>query len=636
MTAYVQLSKLIDEYGSSNIRSALIQHWAKYSNIKLNTFSSSSITQKFVENANEKDVCFLLKQFKVLFPKLTLKDVEQSFELTLDKESRKSFGMVYTPEYIIDYLTKNSLSFTSQSAKVDLKVCDPACGSGGFLIRFADILQKDFGISGERAFQNHIIGIDIDSQALEQAKCLIELYLVEKKQAIPNLKNTLFQLDTLTTDTAKIFSLANVAEGFDVLVTNPPYVKFQNLDAKYREMLNALYSQFTRGNFSLSSLFLIRGFELLSSNGSLGMITQNNLFTSLAGKHVREYLQSHESIQRIVDFGHHKVFSNASAYTCLIFLGKGGNKEFDYSRFDNKNKRNLTGLQKLEFSKIKLSRLNPNKWRLAKNYHLENLEKIEKIGHPLKQVADIRVGFATLKDSVFFVRKSNDLCFATTQEGCVFQIECGVTRPAVKVSEMNNVVDLVQNNRRIIFPYEKIDNSYRILSEEHLRNHFPKTYSYLLENRELLGSRDKGKKKYQAWFAWARTQGMDSLGPKLLTKTFSKSPNFLLDQSDQLFCNGYSVSPKPKTLFDKALSIQFLEKILNSDVMHYYAKLTSFQIEGGYQCYQKNFIEKFGVPNLSDDQIIKISALNQTEANQEILNVYDLNKEEVLEILSRD
>ena len=634
MTLSAQLPKLITDYGADSIRTALVQYWAKRSGVTLNVFKSNSITQKILDKANSKEVPLLLNQFGVLFPKVTLKDVEKSFELALGKEHRKSFGMVYTPEYIIDYLTKNSLYFAWKGQNKSPKICDPSCGSGGFLLRIAEILELEFGVSGEKAFSESIFGIDIDKQALEQAKCLIELYLASKNQVIPDLDNSLLQLDTLITRTEQIFLSANIKNGFDVIVTNPPYVKFQNLSDEYRQSLISKYNGLANGNFSLSVLFLVKGFDLLSPNGSLGMITQNNLFTSLAGKNIREYLQKQECIHRVIDFGHHKVFDNASAYTCLIFLGKEKSLEFEYASINNGKELNLSSLEKLAFSKVSLLRLKPSKWRLGKDTHLENLKKIETTGKPLKEVANIKVGFATLKDSVFFVRDDNGVCLATSLDGHAVQIEREITRPAVKVSELKSTAYLERNNRRIIFPYSKKNGSYKLIPEQDIQRDYPNAYSYLLTSREILEARDKGKKQYENWYAWARTQGMEAPAPKLLTKTFSKFPQFFLDRSDQLFCNGYSVSTKPATLFEPSTPIEFLEKVLNSKVMYYYAKLTSFQIEGDYQCYQKNFIEKFGIPDLDLAVITSIINMSQDEADKQLASIYGINFDEILEIIA--
>ena len=121
---------------------------------------------------------------------------------------------------------------------------------------------------------------------------------------------------------------------------------------------------------------------------------------------------------------------------------------------------------------------------------------------------------------------------------------------------------------------------------------------------------------------------MEALGPKLLTGTFSKGPNFLLDKTDSLFCNGYSLKVKDDCI-KKFPNIEILQKILNSIVMYYYAKVTSFQISGNFECYQKNFIENFGIPNLKIDEIKMIKKYNGDKLDRYLCEIYTLNYEEL-------
>ena len=111
MTLPANLPKLIGDYGMENIRVAILQHWANNSGVSLKTLKGNSTTQKFLSGGNSKDISYLINHLGGWLPKPTLKDIEKSFELGLDANHRKSYGMVYTPEYIIDYLTKHSLKF---------------------------------------------------------------------------------------------------------------------------------------------------------------------------------------------------------------------------------------------------------------------------------------------------------------------------------------------------------------------------------------------------------------------------------------------------------------------------------------------------------------------------------------------
>ena len=149
-----------------------------------------------------------------------------------------------------------------------------------------------------------------------------------------------------------------------------------------------------------------------------------------------------------------------------------------------------------------------------------------------------------------------------------------------------------------------------------------------------MGKRDKGKRTYEAWYAYGRTQGLNDFGEKLLTPTFSDRPRFLLcTKKDALFCNGYSVTlrnPGQSRIDSNSFKpaeekLRILAKVLNSCVMDYYIRKTSYMIEGGYYCYQKQFIENFSIPKLSEEEASTLLAENDaTKIDEFLLHKYGL------------
>ena len=567
-------------------------------------------------------------------PAVSLKDVEGCLEILLNPEHRKSHGTVLTPDYIIDYLIEQAASFAGREDGV-FTVCDPACGYGGFLIRAAAFLHRHKGITCREALEKHVVGLDIDSGTLKTARALVELFLLEHRCSIKGFHPRLFCLDSLCDSTDRIKQMTGVQEGFDIIATNPPYVKLQNLDPAYRERLLSTYAGFARGSFSTAMLFLVAAHRLLSSTGALAFITQNNLYTSLAGREVRRYLKQHKCIRRIVDFGHNKVFPNASAYTCLVFLGATPKASLEFTR--TYSELEPSTLSNLDFSTIAHRELHTSKWRLARRQHLLNLSRIESVGVPLGEACQIRVGFATLKDKVYFVEDAGDHAKAALPNGEEMLIEKSITRGATKIAEFDEEGELAQNKRRIIFPYERHGGGFHPVPEEILNRDYPQCYAYLTQWKEELASRDKGKTVLSPWYAWGRCQSMAAPGPKLLTKTFSDRPNFLLDRTDRLFCNGYAVFPREHggqaSLFG-SYALDLVQAIINSCVMDYYARLTSFQIEGDYQCYQKNFIERFNLPELSEVSPHEILQAHGEVRDALIAGLYGLEMADILEVLS--
>lgn len=97
-------------------------------------------------------------------PLNSYKNLEAVFESLIDLDRKKSEGVVYTPDYIIDYIIERALTTLPDNIEIPL-ICDPACGSGGFLIRAIDKLVSNFQVSIDKAI-NFIRGIDVNPEAI--------------------------------------------------------------------------------------------------------------------------------------------------------------------------------------------------------------------------------------------------------------------------------------------------------------------------------------------------------------------------------------------------------------------------------------------------------------------------------------
>ncbi|MGB3479216.1 MAG: N-6 DNA methylase, partial [bacterium] len=171
----------------------------------------------------------------------TIRLTEHQVKYELKPDVRKAGGVYYTPEYIVDYIVKNTVRKLLQelSAKKikKLRILDPACGSGSFLIRaYEEMLsyyrnQKKRKIpsplkgegKGEgdtptklstqqlikheeqepiltieeksQILREHIFGVDIDEQAVEVTKLSLMLKMLEGEFGIIPGRNILPMLD---------------------------------------------------------------------------------------------------------------------------------------------------------------------------------------------------------------------------------------------------------------------------------------------------------------------------------------------------------------------------------------------------------------------------------------------------------
>ncbi|MBI1936200.1 Eco57I restriction-modification methylase domain-containing protein [Candidatus Woesearchaeota archaeon] len=548
-------------------------------------------------------------RLKSLNFKISLSDVEKVFELLVTDYDKQLNGAVYTPTFIVNYIVENTIS------KEGL-VCDCSCGSGAFLIGSLKRLQTFSSKNIISLIENNLFGVDITDYSIRRTKIMLSLYALENNQDKEKISFNLHVADSLNIDWRTIFPEVFIKNnGFDFVVGNPPYVRIQDLKNISKNILSKRWQSIGTGNYNLYFAFFELGVELLNQNGKLGYITPNNYFTSLAGINLRGYLGKNKKITKILNFNHLKIFDNAQTYTCITFMSKDNVKPyFDYYYMDNKSEL-YSDYESLNFTKSYYDWLDSKKWRLMGEKDYQNIRRIETKGIPLNKLCPIKVGIATLKDIVYFVEDFDQYYCHKEYSGKVYPIEKGITRKIVKISSMKNEGQIKNDKRRIIFPYIKENGKFKIMSEKYLKEKYPNCYKYLLMARSELEKRDKGKKSYPVWFAWGRTQGMDYRGAKLYTRTFYHKPDFMIDEDeDNLFCNGYAVFCKT--------NIRAIQKILNSKIMDYYVKKTSVEIEGNYQCYQKNFIEKFAIPNFSKEELDYL----ESEDNKENINSWLIKK----------
>jgi adenine-specific DNA-methyltransferase len=538
------------------------------------------------------------------FPLATLEQLDNQLELTIPEQDRQLNGAYFTPGYVSEFIINE---LTPRYAD---RCLDPSCGSGAFLIRLTDYFVQTFKKSVRATLRENIFGADILPYNVRRASLLLALYGLEKGEIIDSQDINVICQDSL---------VAQWPQLFEVVVGNPPYVRFQDLNEQSRSRLARNWQTIAGGTFNLYFAFFELGYQLLSSTGRLGYITPNNYFTSLAGESLRQFFGQRQCVYSIVDFSHRKVF-DAQTYTAITFLNKGQNSVIYYDRICT-NQSLSEFLRHVMGSPNEVADLSSKKWRLLKTDEQANIHTIETIGTPIGKLFDICVGIATLKDDLYFLdgtRNATGDYIKQTPKG-TFSIEAEVTRSVFKISDFKNQAEIDQNKRRIITPYQWIDGVATVIPEIDFTRRFPKTYRYLLAHKLELASRDKGKVVYTPFYAWGRTQGLMRTGRKLLTPTFSQLPRFLsVTDETAFFTNGYGIffrkQPSSLTLFDTLPNLlaneenrDVVQKILNSSVMGYYVAKTSVSIEGGYPCYQKNFIEKFSIPDFTPNEIAQLS-----------------------------
>jgi len=586
-----QINKELSGYSFADIETTVIKHILRDAGIK-------KVQNPLIGNILKRNVSSGVEfwfQTSGVGPDLEL--LEKLYELNVSEEDRKVNGSYYTPTHIISYIIRSTI-------KKRGTVCDPACGSGAFLIESAKFLNEKFNISFEKVFNEYIFGVDILSAGVIRTKIILSLLAILHGED-KDFKFNIYRGDSLDLDWSKI-----TADGFDYIVGNPPYVRTKNLRIEVRENIKK-WRTADFGNADLYIPFFELAIKITNKTGKLGFITPSTYLTSFNAKLVRKFLSYNKFLKRIVDFNGWQVFEGATTYTCITILDKEKSESLEFSLVDSQEK--LKNLDTLKFNNVKTELLDESEWRLLSKEDAEKIFKIENAGSPLfEYVNKFVTGLATLSNSLFLVedKDSSNKFIQKEYKGQVFLIERDITKKIIKPNRIKSKNALINNKERIIYPY--ISNGKgraKIMDESYLKTSFPKAYEYLCAIRSDLALRDKGGKKYETWYAYGRTQGLDNFGEKIILPMMDNKPSFIVvnDEDTLIYC-GYAIYPKNKDDF------YLLEKILNSNLMWFYIKKTSKNYSGGFKSFAKNYVKNFSIPELSDEE--KKVLLNTEDKNE--------------------
>lgn len=617
----MSLSEIITKYGVDNTEKACVSLYLTKNNIP---FDSHQFINDYLKGANFEQS--LISELSTINHS-SLAELAVDMELLIPSEDRETNGAFFTPSYIVDSII-NTISPAENA-----KIADISCGSGAFLLGIIRYYQSKFNKSIRDIVRDNLYGVDLLSYNVRRSKILIILYGLSVGENIDYDDINVIQTNSLT---------HKWKHNFDAIVGNPPYVKFQDMEESTLQLLENNFATTSFGTYNLYFAFFEVGWNLLNADGVLGYITPNNYFTSLSGESLRTFFSQNQSVKRIVDFSATRVF-DVQTYTAITYLTKDKNNVIEYARInDNEDPRAF--LESYVVTDNLYSDLNNKKWRLLCGEERSIISSIETVGTPIGTLFNIAVGIATLKDEVYFVtvNSEDDTYYYCCNKYCKsFRVEKEATKSLVKISSIKTEDDLTKNSRRIIFPYNVTNGTASVIPEDTFKKKYPDCYSYLCTMKDVLAGRGKGKHTYTPFYAYGRTQGLNKCAPKVYTPTFSQYPRFILDKSsDSLFTNGYglffgandnsvhtSLFGTTEGLTPSMENIDVLMKILNSGLMHFYIKKTSVSIEGGYPCYQKNFIEKFTIPPLSTEDIETLRRLStKDEIDDYLIRLYQINR----------
>lgn len=327
-----------------------------------------SIYESFLEfklDIAKQDMVFVKKQWKPMSlntPKVRIMDVPKVAKgdlfFTPDNEDRKATGSYYTPDFIVQFMVKQTLGPIVENKKseeiLNIKICDPAMGSGHFLVASLNYIQKSFlsasmnepksrevsltELKG-KVLENCIFGLDLNPRAVKLAKMSLWLESANINAKLNDLDENIINRNTLLTleeneviknkkaliDEGHVpFSIktdfgGRVEKGFDAVVGNPPY------NASNASLVEGIVEQIygNEGNSNTANLFIVKSKQIVNVEGRVGLIIPKSYYYSSTWESARN--RDINQLESTVDVS--EAFPDVLLEQVIIILSKNKSKE---------------------------------------------------------------------------------------------------------------------------------------------------------------------------------------------------------------------------------------------------------------------------------------------------------------------
>jgi len=597
---------------------------------KVNPIYRNMLTISTFDFSTELDVNILGHIFEN-----SIGDIEELKEDS--KGRRKKEGIFYTPDYITDYICRNTIiPYLSKNGKAEtiveliqeystgqeietletkvmnIKIVDPACGSGAFLNKASDILLEihksiyDFKkgintttietkggkgkdkvkrtathvkldsffdeVSARRKILIHnIYGVDLNEESVDITKLALFLKVCQENRKLPDLENNIKCGNSLIDDseyTDKPFRWETEFQeifqdgGFDIVIGNPPYVRQEKIK-NIKPYLEDNYKTYT-GVADLYVYFFEKGLNVLKNDGELSYICSNKFIKANYGRKLRKLILDDTIFEEYVDHTWDKVFEGATVHSSIFVLRK------DCINKDNKI------LVNNEFQ-LEQTRLDYDTWAFERPELLDLKDKISKKGIKLKDIPDIRIyyGIKTGYNDAFFIDSTvkNKLIKGDPKSE-------DFIKPLVRGRDLKRWKIDYKDRYLLYIPWKfPIDNYPSI------KNHLSKFKDKLQNRPEVI----KGRFDWFVLSRYASDYHHEFEKEKLIYPEIA--PSLFVNFDD----NKYYTNAKCYIIRSETIDLKYLSTIMSSKTLNFNFKFMGSTLEGKRFNLSKIFVEQLPI-----------------------------------------
>ncbi len=389
--------------------------------------------------------------------------------MLFSNENNKSKCQIFTPSSLVDEML---FLINYNNICVGKKILENSFGDGAIL---AEIVRHyinsalDLNLSKtciSQHLSDNIYGIELDSDHFHS--CLYALNELASSYNLPPVQWKLFNEDALFWETDV---------RFDIIIGNPPYMAYRDLDEEYRMLLKKKYSSCRVGKFDFYYAFLEFGISLLSDTGKLLQLIPSNLYKNVFAEGIRTIIKPSLSI--VIDYPSQALFNRVLTSTSILFCDK--QVLSDFVKYVNRTTNKETIINKKNLA---------NKWIFTNKTNKKKDNEIR-----FGDFFNASISVATLLNRAFVI---------SPRIVSEFNIEAEIIKETVSPNSLRR-----KEKNYIIFPYFYELGKVKRYSPAEFERLFPNASSYLSKFERELSLRKIDKNVN--WYEFGRSQALAHL-----------------------------------------------------------------------------------------------------------------------------
>lgn len=380
-----------------------------------------------------------------------------------------------------------------------------------------------------------------------------------------------------------------LADGFDIVIGNPPYVQIQKFPASQKEIWQAQGFDTYAATADIYCLFYERGAQVLKAGGQLCYITSNKWMRAGYGEKLREFLSSVVDTRAVLDFGMAQNFGAATTYTCVIQFSKTPSRSKTQSCYASDDRAAMVDPEGyFKLNRVEQDHLDSSPWVVLSKDRQRIKALVEVQGVPLEDW-DVHVfrGVLTGYNEAFYITQEQRDAFVLEDPACeslIVPLLRGRHIERYKTNWDGNWMlatfpALRLNEKKLPKPILKHLNGYRERLE-------PKPANWS-------GSRWNGRKAGS--YAWYETQDVIGYhekfqGPKIIYQEIAVTLPFFLDRDEHMFMDTTCFM-----LSSATCALAYLAATLNSSLFRCCFKDNFPEYSGNAYRVKKIFVDKIPI-----------------------------------------